>query len=229
MFLHAACVAPVSLLSSWRTFHGNTRVTPNIHYREREIVGERLELSKDALYWLGPELTLRDCTVVISVASRGLTLMSGQLIDCTLQAKGELKNKRWARMGFRGCRFKGRFTGNDFGFREDDLDRWRLGGIADCDFSEARLDACRFYQCDMRTIRLPRWPCFTLLDPVRRAEELARVAWPGRYGQVVIEGLRKQEAGIVALTDHAPSLVARLDTTAEALRAILETVPGVVL
>ncbi|WNG33253.1 hypothetical protein F0U61_06220 [Archangium violaceum] len=69
-------------------------MTPNIHYKEREIVGERLELSKGALYWLGPNLTLRDCTVVIGAASRALPLMSGQFIDCTLQAKGELKSLR---------------------------------------------------------------------------------------------------------------------------------------
>ncbi|WNG27998.1 hypothetical protein F0U62_31295 [Cystobacter fuscus] len=204
-------------------------MTPNIHYKDREIVGERLELSKGTLYWLGPNLTLRNCTVIISVASRALTMMSGQFIDCTIQAKGELKNKRWSRMNFKGCRFKGRFTGNDFGFREDDLDKWRIGGIADCDFTEARLDACRFYNCDMSTIRLPRWPCFTILDPVHRAEELARVEWPGTYGRVVIEGLKRQDTSIVALTDHAPSEAAQFDTTQEELRTVLERVPWVVM
>jgi hypothetical protein len=158
-------------------------VTPNIHYKDREIEGERLELPKGALYWLGPNLTLRNCTVVISVASRWLTLMSGQFFDCTIQAKGELKNLRWARMGLKGCRFKGRFRGNDFGFMEDHIDKWKLGAVVDCDFSEARLDGCRFYNCDMSTIRLPRWPCFTLLDPVRRAAELPARRGPVRSGR----------------------------------------------
>jgi Pentapeptide repeats (8 copies) len=204
-------------------------VTPNIHYKDQEIVGERLELPKGPLYWLGPNLTLRDCTLVISVASRWLTLMSGQFIDCSIQAKSELKNKRWARMNFKGCRFKGRFRGNDFGFVEDDLDKWRLGGIENCDFSEAMLDGCRFYNCDMSTIRLPRWPCFTFMDPVRRAAELAREAWPGSFGPVIIEGLSTQEASVVALTYHAPSVAERRGTTAEALRAVLERVPSVVM
>jgi hypothetical protein len=155
--------------------------------------------------------------------------MSGQLIDCSIQVKGELRNLRWATMNFKGCRFKGRFIGNDFGFHEDDLDQWKLGGIEDCDFSEARLDACRFYNCDMKTIQLPRWPCFTILDPVRRAAELARVEWPGRYGPVVIEGLAEQEERVVAITDHAPSVAARLGTTAEELRAVLERLSGVVM
>ncbi|WP_434382662.1 hypothetical protein [Melittangium boletus] len=202
---------------------------PNIHYKDREIVGERLELAKGPLYWLGPDLTLRDCTVVIRAAARSLTLMSGRFIDCTLQAKGELKGVRWARMHLRGCRFEGRFRGNDFGFIEDELDTWKQGALMDCDFSEALLDGCRFYACDMRTIRLPRWPCFTLLDPVRHAAELARETWPGLFGQVTIEGLSTQDASVVALTYHAPSIAERQETTAEELRAVLERVPWVVM
>ena len=150
-------------------------MTPNIHFENREIEGERLEFPKHAIYWLGPNVTLRRCTLVLSVATRWLHLLSGQLVDCT------------------------------------------------------RLDACRFYNCDMRTIQLPRWPCFTLLDPVRRAAELARVEWPGRFGSVVIEGLAKQEESIVALTEHAPSVAAQLGTTTEDLRAVLERLSGVVM
>ncbi|HYO59964.1 hypothetical protein [Archangium sp.] len=204
-------------------------MTPNIHYENREIEGERLELPKGAIYWLGPNVTLRRCNLVISVASRWLHLLSGHLIDCTIQAKSELKNARWTRMNFKGCHFKGRFTGNDFGFREESYDEWQVGGIEQCDFSEARLDACRFYNCDMRTIQLPRWPCFTILDPVRRAAELTRVEWPGHFGPVVIDGLAEQEESVVALTYHAPSVAERLGTTAEELQAVLERLSGVVM
>ena len=52
-------------------------MTPNIHYEKREIVGERLELEKGPFYWLGPDLTLRDCTVIISAARRALSLFRG--------------------------------------------------------------------------------------------------------------------------------------------------------
>ncbi len=150
-------------------------MTPNIHYENSEIVGERLELPKGAIYWLGPNLTLRRCTVVLSVASRWLTLMSGQLIDCTIQAKSELKNVRWTAMNFKGCRFKGRYYGNEFGQRRGHDEGWEQTGLEDCDFSEARLDLCRFHGSDMRTIRLPKWPCFTILDPIGHGRELMSV------------------------------------------------------
>ncbi|QRK07051.1 hypothetical protein JQX13_44530 [Archangium violaceum] len=201
-------------------------MTPNIHYKDREIDGERLEFPKDAIYWMGPNVTLRRCTLVFSVAARWLHLLSGSLIDCTIQAKSELKTLPWAPMKLKGCRFKGRFGGNDFGFREDLDERWRVGGIEDCDFSEARLNGCRFFNCDMSTIRLPRWPCFTFMDPRGHAVELGRHEWPGRF-RILIEGLAKNPEGTVAETWHAPTVAEKLDTTAQELRAALEKVPWV--
>ncbi len=64
-------------------------MTPNIHYENREIEGERLELTdKTAIYWLGPNITLRGCTLVTSISARWLHLVSGSLIDCTSSLAG---------------------------------------------------------------------------------------------------------------------------------------------
>ena len=202
-------------------------MTSNLHFKDREIVGERLELTKGPLYWLGPHLTLRDCSVIISAARRSLTLMSGQFINCTIQVKGELKSLGWAPMKLMGCRFTGRFGGNDFGFREDLDDRRTFGGIENCDFSEAQLNGCRFFNCDMKTIRLPRWPCFTFMDAHRHAAELRQQVWPGLVGQVTVEVVCDAPMGTVASTWHAPTVAKNMDTTIEELRAALETAPGI--
>jgi len=202
-------------------------VTPNIHYENREIEGERLELTdKKAIYWLGPNVTLRRCTLVTHISARWLHLVSGSLIDCTIHAKSELKTLPWAPMSVKGCRFKGRFTGNDFGFREDVDERWRAGGIEDCDFSEAQLEGCRFFNCDMTSIRLPRWPCFTFLDARRHAAELARRAWPGSFDSV-IRTVCDPPNGTVASAWHAPTIAKKSDITVEELRAALEGTPGI--
>ncbi|MFY0582047.1 hypothetical protein ACN28S_54165 [Cystobacter fuscus] len=64
------------------------RATPNIHIENREIEGERLELTdREAIYWLGPNITLRRCTVVLGVGGRQLVPMWGRFIDCTITAK----------------------------------------------------------------------------------------------------------------------------------------------
>ncbi len=48
-------------------------MTPNVHYENREMEGERLELTdKEAIYWLGPNLSLRRCTVVLGIGGRQL-------------------------------------------------------------------------------------------------------------------------------------------------------------
>jgi hypothetical protein len=204
-------------------------VTSNIHFENREIEGERLELTdKKAIYWLGPSVTLRGCTLVTNISARWLHLVSGSMIDCTIQAKSELKTLPWASMKLKGCRFTGRFGGNDFGFRTDGDETRKRGGIEDCDFSEARLNGCRFFNCDMSTIRLPLWPCFSFMDPLGHAAELVRWEWPGQFG-IVVEGLAKNPAGTVAESWHAPTVAEKMDTTVEGLRAALERAPWVVM
>ncbi|MFY0583459.1 hypothetical protein ACN28S_62415 [Cystobacter fuscus] len=203
-------------------------MTPNIHYEKREIVGERLELKKGPIYWLGPDLTVRDSIVVISAAGRSLVPMAGQFINCTIQAKGQLKGVVWSQMTLKGCRFKGRFSGNEFGCREGLVDTSRFKpGVEDCDFSEAELHGVAFNGCDMGTIRLPRWPCFTFVDPVKHAAELREHARPGLVGRVTVEVACESPTGRVAVTWHAPTVAEKMETTVEQLRAALETAPGI--
>ncbi|MCP3166056.1 hypothetical protein [Myxococcus qinghaiensis] len=199
-----------------------------IQFQNREIQGERLVLnSKTDLYYLGHDLTLRNCTVIIRVPARGLVISKVRFIDCVIEVKQELKNFRWNRASLKGCRFTGKMTGNDFGrwpFDEEAVQA--LGGIEDCDFSGARLNACRFLNCDVDTLKLPSWPCFTFLDPTRRRQELLAAPWPGT-SRIVAEVLVDSPPETVAATDSAPAVAKRFGTTEEALRDVLQTLDGV--
>jgi hypothetical protein len=198
----------------------------NVIIEGKEMANERLELTdKNALYSLGPNLTLRNCTLVLKVSARHLFFEGARFIDCTFEVKQELKNHQaWVAASLKGCRFKGRLTGCDFGHWPEysSLPGYQHGSIEDCDFTEARLDGCRFHGCDPATLRFPKWPCFTFLDPIGRSRELNSVQWPGRVGPIVIESLYKQPPSTVALTEHALSVAKQFDTTPEALRAIIE-------
>ncbi|WNG32286.1 pentapeptide repeat-containing protein [Archangium violaceum] len=196
----------------------------NVLIEDKEIANERLELAdKDSLYFLGPNLTLRNCTVVLKVSARRLHLIGTRFIDCSFEVKQELKNHQdWVFASLKGCRFKGRLTGCDFGRWPGYSKGWESGAIEDCDFTEARLDACRFMGCDTRTLRFPKWPCFTILEPIRRAPELRSVKWPGLFGGVVIDNLHTQPPATVALTKYAPAVAKKLETTAEELKAVIE-------
>jgi hypothetical protein len=118
-------------------------------------------------------------------------------------------------------------TGSDFGRWPYDEDTER-GGIEDCDFTGARLDACRFIDCDIRTLKFPSWPYFTLLDPIRRKSELLARQWPGT-AHLTMEALMMSPPQTVAATYSATVLAKRAGTTEDAIRAVLGTLDGVIL
>lgn len=196
-----------------------------IQFSDQEISNERLVLdSPTELYYLGHNLTLRNCNLVVKVSARALVIAQARLIDCTIEVKRDLKNFRWQSVFLKGCRFKGRLIGNDFG-------EWPSapgqGGIEHCDFSEAHLDATRFLSCDVRTLRFPPWPCFTIFDPVRRARELRSLPWPEEVGRIEVECFAEAPISTVALTHSATIIAKRRGTTPEAIRAVLEKMSGV--
>ncbi|HYO68901.1 MAG TPA: pentapeptide repeat-containing protein [Archangium sp.] len=201
----------------------------NIIYKDREVEGARLELAdKEGLYYLGPNLLLRNCTVVLRVPTRRLLICPSRFIDCTIEVKQELKNCAWACASLKGCRFTGHMTGCDFGPWTDYTEGWEHGAVEDCDFTEARLSNCRFHGCDMRTQRLPPWPCFTILDPMSRQRALNSAPWPDSFGRIIIKNFSKHPPSTVAVTLYAPAFLKGRDTTPDVLRAFLKTVDGVI-
>ncbi|EPX59549.1 hypothetical protein D187_003039 [Cystobacter fuscus DSM 2262] len=196
----------------------------NVLIEDKEIANERLELTdKNSLYFLGPNLSLRNCTVILKVSARNLIIVGARFIDCTFEVKQELKNhQQWVKASLKGCRFTGRLTGCDFGHWPGYGTGWEHGAIEDCDFTEARLDGCRIMGSDPATLRFPRWPCFTILDPIGRARELNRVQWPGAHGDIIPDTLIKNPPSTRALTYYAPASAKLLETTPEELRAVIE-------
>ncbi|ATB36063.1 hypothetical protein CYFUS_001477 [Cystobacter fuscus] len=196
----------------------------NVIFRDKEIKNERLELTdKGALYFLSSNLTLKDCTIVLKVSARNLIIKDARFIDCTFEVKQELKNhQQWVYASLKGCRFKGSLSGCDFGHWPDYSTGAENGAIEDCDFSEARLDGCRFMGCDPRTLRFPKWPCFTILNPIQNASELRRATWPGSFGEVTVQELDRQPPPTAAVTLFAPAMARRHETTPDALRAVIE-------
>ncbi|EPX62171.1 hypothetical protein D187_010075 [Cystobacter fuscus DSM 2262] len=198
----------------------------NIVFKDREIENERLELTDTkANYILGPSLTMRNCTLVLKVSAQRLSLKLPRFIDCTFEVKQELKNyQSWVAASLKGCRFKGRLSGCDFGYWPEymDLPWYQHGAIEDCDFTEARLDGCRIMGSDPAALRFPKWPCFTILDPIRRARELDSVQWPGGFRPIIVEGQYRDPPCTRAVTLYAPFLAKRRETTEEAFRAVIE-------
>jgi len=196
-----------------------------IQFSDQELANERLVLeSATELFYLGHNLTLRNCTLVIRVPARALVIARTRFIDCTIEVKRQLKNFRWQSAFLKGCRFKGHFIGNDFGSWPEELAE---ASVEDCDFTEAHLEGCRFLQCEVSTLRFPRWPYFTLLEPGLRARELGSVPWPGAKGAIYGAVLARTPPVTRALTESAIELAKWSGTTPEAIKAVLEKLDGV--
>ena len=108
----------------------------NVVFEDREIENERLEVTdKNANYIFGPNLTLKNCTLVLKVGGRNLSIKKARFVGCVFEVKQELKNNQdWIGGSFEGCRFKGRFSGCDFGHWPEysSLPWCQDGSIEDC-------------------------------------------------------------------------------------------------
>jgi hypothetical protein len=110
------------------------------HFQKQTIEDTELVLTSKDHNYLGPDLTLKRCRLVLRTNARALTINNVELIDCQIEAKRKLVNcQMWRGAVIRGCTFTGVFSGNDFG-------HWPVqdpnGGIENCDFSNAVLDGC---------------------------------------------------------------------------------------
>lgn len=193
-----------------------------ISFKSREIHGETINVDQKEVYFFGPDLTLRGCTVVLSVSDSNLILAPSRFIDCRIVAKRKMSNVRWHNVFFSGCRFSGSFEGCEFGQAED-FDAG--GGLTDCDFSEANLDACGFHNVDVGTVNFPTWPCFTVTDPSAHADALLAAPWPG-LSRVVGETLAECEPEFTAVTYSATGIAKRYKVDEADLRVAVEKIPG---
>jgi hypothetical protein len=195
----------------------------NVIFENRTFKNERVELrEKNALYYLGPNLVLRSCTLVLRVPTRRLLLNGLHLVDCSVEVRRELKELAWYDASLKGCRFTGRLFSCDFGRDPYPVSPHReVGDIEDCDFTAAHVHACRFMGCDPSTVRFPRWPYFTILEPLRRVRELASTTWP-REIRPWFTSIEGSPATTAAITFSAAELAKEANVSEERIRALLE-------
>jgi len=195
-------------------------------FQHQTIEDEELVFPNDVHNYLGPELVLKRCRLVLRTVARGLTITDATLIDCRIDVKKTLSNcQSWCGAVLSGCTFSGRMSGNDFG-------HWPAqhpgGRIENCDFSAAELDGRRFMGCAADTITYPKWPCFSIVRPYERRREIESFDWPEGmriWALVAAESLEIT----AALTDHAPTLAKRCRCGDDEIRAALVRFGDVVM
>ena len=195
----------------------------------------------DAVVEIGDDLpkgllscTLERCRVVISVKAGGPSIYRSRLIDCTIEVKRKMRDTRLPKFfdsDYVRCKFKGHFSGVDFGRSPwpdpltGELDKH--GDLIDCDFTEATLDLCRFFNVDITRQKFAPWPQFVIsMEQYRKAAAMER-GWPGKLG-IHISGRLKENPQLSAVTGTKSDFMKRYAVTEEELEQSLQAMDGVI-
>jgi uncharacterized protein YjbI with pentapeptide repeats len=131
-------------------------------YSDQTITKNVIELNDSEMNYLGHNLKLISCTINILAKAQNVIVSQSDFTDCTIIAKN-LKSFDWRRVKLVNCFFAGTFYENNFG--NSLIEGEYPTVIKNCDFSHAKIDSARFYDVDMKTIKLPTEPFVTIFEP----------------------------------------------------------------
>lgn len=192
---------------------------------ETAISNRDIDISDaDSVHFLGPNLTLQNCKIILRVSARSLTVKAVTFENCEVVATRKLLNFRWYSAAFRRCKFTGHYVGCGFGKRSEHYDP--SGDISDCDLSSAILDGCDFRNVDVDRLILPKWPCFYFLEPARHRDDLRRLRWPGNLDFFIDGVVSEAPDDASILVFYAPSVIKRFGSNEAELQNVLQEAPG---
>lgn len=186
------------------------------------VTGQRLMLSNLDVNILGPGATLECCDVYSDCASAALVVAGLDMIEGSFtQQDRPLTEARFKKAYFTGVRFSGSFTDCDFG----DWEAPERPHVADCDFSDAKLDGCRFLHCDVDIIKFPKWPGFTLTHPAAARDFVLARQWPAKVG-MILDIYTDTDPECVAISGDGARIAKKAGISTAELRDLLQPIPG---
>lgn len=195
-----------------------------VQYREKKIENETIDLNAEDVHFLGPKLEFINCNIAIKARAKNFIIRDVKITGGSFERVAGFTDMQFDRVQFEDVKFKGRFSGIDFGW----WDNSETGWIKNCDFTEATLDACRFLSTDMSTIKLPHWPIFHIPDPIRLASWVSERKWPSKLA-IALEVATDIEPGCSASVDNAQMLADADGISLAEMRELLSTIPGIVI
>ena len=197
---------------------------------DQHLVGETIRIGDD---WAESivRCTLENCHIIVDVPRGGAGISLSQLQDCTIETKKRMKDAWFFGSDYTRCKFKGKFLGMDFGRSPwpdpltGELDKH--GDLIDCDFTEATLDLCRFFNVDITRQKFAPWPQFVLTTAwYEQALSSGRV-WPEKFA-VHIRGHQTENPQLSAVTGTKSDFMKRYALTEYELEQALQAIDGVI-
>ncbi len=194
----------------------------NGYIREQKLAHETVVLSEKECHGLVSSMFVSG-TLRLAQTKYSPAIVQSSVIDSDVVAVRRQKDYRFFKARFVDCRFHGVFSGIDFGRSHSIEVDGDFGAVEGCDFTDATLDGCRFFNVEASTLRFPAWPHVVLHDFAKRAQDVAAVAWPGKLGQYMRICADQPESVKVSVI-HVPSVAKLVACTDEQVRDALEKV-----
>lgn len=195
--------------------------------RDQKLVGETVVLAEDKCRAVVRSTLTRSVIKFDQPKSAGVLVLS-TFEDCLIEAIKPQRERNFFLARFINCRFRGTFKSVKFGrgFRAELQEDF--GTIEGCDFTDAVLDDCEFVNVDVSTIKFPQKDHVVLIEPYKRAADVAAVQWPGDLARYMLLSTEPQEWRKAAV-DHVPSLARHFKCTPDELRRAFKQFGGVLM
>jgi uncharacterized protein YjbI with pentapeptide repeats len=141
----------------------------DIKGQDFEGTGFECGSSRQETDWL-VECNLRDCELRI-VEPCWTRFLNCTFRDCVIIAQKESR-QTWEACRWINCKFVGDYCSAVFGYTGRYCALAPGSMLVDCDFSDTNLHGCAFFNAELTTIKYPKWPNVTILDPKLHQSEL---------------------------------------------------------
>jgi hypothetical protein len=111
--------------------------------------------------------------------------------------------------------------------------------LVDCDFTQTNLAGCALFEAELRTIRFPKWPNVTFLEPGQHKSELQALRFPPAiqvWWDIVASGFHVKYSSETYNWDHyvkdareAEFLPYDPEPYRDEFRSVLATLPYVII
>ena len=136
-----------------------------------KIENETYRLDSNEVNFLGPNLIAKNCVFKLKkLTIKTLIVVKSKFENCRFEIDGKLLKVNWCNAQLINSSFTGHIQDCDFGFWPDDFSD--NGKIINVDFSNSILNDCRFLNTSLDDVFLPKWPCFTIVNPMHVREKL---------------------------------------------------------
>lgn len=192
------------------------------YIRNQKLAHETVVLSEKECHGLVSSMFVSG-TLRLAQPKYSPVIVQSTVMDSDVIAVKRQKDYRFFKARFVDCRFHGVFSGVDFGRSYNTEVDGDFGGVEGCDFTDATLDGCRFFNVDASTLRFPAWPHVVLHDLVKRAQDVAAATWPGKLGEYMRICADQPDSMRVSVI-HVPSVAKLVACTEEQVRVALEKI-----